>query len=83
LPSDERKDCEPKGAVRVVAVEKSGRFPALSAEEIAGELARCLARFLDATADETVMQRAKEYVSLWHSLSASKEREIDLTVVHP
>ena len=67
----------------MVAVEKTGTFPAITAEEVASELADCLARFLDATADETVMQRAKVYLSLWESLSAPGDREIDLTVVHP
>ncbi len=67
----------------MVAVEKTGTFPAFTAEEVAGELADCLARFLDATADETVMQRAKTYLSLWESLSASGDREIDLTIIHP
>jgi hypothetical protein len=67
----------------VVAVEKAGRLPAVTAEDVADELAWCLGRFLDATADEPVMQRAKECLVLWQALRESDRREIDLTLLHP
>jgi hypothetical protein len=67
----------------VVAVEKAGRSPAVSVEDVADELAWCLGRFLDATVDEPVMQRAKECLVLWQALRETHEREIDLTVLHP
>jgi hypothetical protein len=70
------------GAVPVVAVEKSSTAVRASAEVIADELAWCLSRFLDATADESVMQRAKACLVLWQALRESDRREIDLTLMH-
>ena len=67
----------------MVAVEKSGPVVRVTAEEIADDLAWCLGRFLDATADEPVMQRAKESLVLWQALKESDRREIDLTLLHP
>lgn len=42
--------------------------PATGAQ-LAEELAACLARFLDASADERTMQRSREALALWHRLA--------------
>ena len=55
----------------------------MTAVDVADELAWCLGRFLDATADEPVMQRAKEALVLWQALKESDPREIDLTLLYP
>ena len=68
----------------MVAVEKAGSVSAVvTADDLADELAWCLSRFLDATADEPVMHRAKECLLLWQALRESDRREIDLTLLHP
>ena len=67
----------------MVAVEKAGGLPVVTVEDVADELAWCLGRFLDATADEPVMQRAKECLVLWQALRKSHPREIDFTLLHP
>lgn len=69
------------GTVEVGAARGDGTS-AVTAEDIAGELAWCLRRFLEATADEPVMQRAKESLASWERLSGETEtKEIDLTLV--
>jgi hypothetical protein len=50
-------------------------------EDLTDELAWCLGRFLDATADESVMQRARKCLVLWESIRETGEREVDLTLV--
>lgn len=68
----------------MVAVEKPGATPiGVTADEIAGELARCLSRFLDATADENVMLRAKWALARWEGFCQSDSRTLDLTLLHP
>lgn len=66
----------------MIAVEKSGASVVVTAEDVAGELAWCLARFLDATADENVMQRAKTSLALWHALREAEAREASRAFVH-
>ncbi len=66
----------------MVAVEKVDRLSAVTAEDVGDELAWCLGRFLDATADEPVMQRAKECLLIWQALRGSDRRELDLTILH-
>lgn len=65
----------------MVAVEKVGTSPAVAVEDVTDELAWCLGRFLDATADESVMQRARKCLVLWESFRETGEREVDLTLV--
>jgi hypothetical protein len=40
-----------------------------SGAQLAQELAACLARFLDASADERTMQRSREALERWHRLA--------------
>lgn len=37
--------------------------------DLAGELAWCLGRFVNATADEVTMQRAQEALTAWRAVS--------------
>jgi hypothetical protein len=37
--------------------------------DAAAEMAACLARFLDATADERTMERAREALVLWYQMT--------------
>ena len=67
----------------MVAVEKSSTLAPVTVKVIADELAWCLGRFLDATADEPVMQRAKECLVLWQALREAEREELDLTALHP
>ena len=55
--------------------------PRVTAEDLAAELAWCLSRFMDATADETVMQRSRDCLSLWASINSSEGPVIDLSLV--
>ncbi len=66
----------------MVAVEKASTLSGVPAETVAAELAWCLSRFLDATADELVMQRAKQALVLWETLRESDSGAIDLALYH-
>lgn len=43
-----------------------------SSETLTDELAACLERFLDSTADETTLSRARRAVEIWHELAAAR-----------
>lgn len=40
-------------------------------DQLAEELALCLARFLNASADERTLERAREALALWHRLAVT------------
>ena len=53
----------------------------VAGEQLAEELAACLARFLDASADERTMKRAREALALWHRLDFSAAEDAGQDVV--
>jgi len=52
----------------------------LATRRVADELATCLARFLDVSADELTLQRSREALAHWQRLA---DRELDLTTSGP
>lgn len=58
--------------IRTIDLRSEPARPSFSSLNLTEELATCLERFLDGTADEGTMTRARHAVDAWHELPADQ-----------